>query len=111
MDTGRVRAWPGASTSARTGQLLVVASRDGTIRWLRGSDGVELLALFVDVPTRRWVAWTPTGYYMASPGGEDLIGWHHQSRLDAAGRLLPRLALFGALQPARYRAARAEDAG
>ena len=58
------------------GQLLVVACGDGTIRWLRGSDGVELLALFVDVPTRRWVAWTPTGYYMASPGGEDLIGWH-----------------------------------
>ena len=58
------------------GQLLVVACGDGTIRWLRSSDGVELLALFVDVPTRRWVAWTPTGYYMASPGGEDLIGWH-----------------------------------
>ncbi len=58
------------------GQVLVVACRDGTIRWLRGSDGVELLALFVEVPTRRWIAWTPTGYYMASPGGEDLIGWH-----------------------------------
>src|SRR5277367_3484711 len=58
------------------GQILVVAYGDGTIRWLRGSDGAELLALFVDVPTRRWVAWTPTGYYMASPGGEDLIGWH-----------------------------------
>ena len=58
------------------GQVLVVAFGDGTIRWLRGWDGAELLALFVDVPTRRWVAWTPTGYYMASPGGEDLIGWH-----------------------------------
>jgi WD40 repeat protein len=58
------------------GQILVVAFGDGTIRWLRGSDGAELLALFVDVPTRRWVVWTPTGYYMASPGGEDLIGWH-----------------------------------
>ena len=22
------------------------------------------------------LAWTPSGYYMASPGGEDLIGWH-----------------------------------
>jgi WD40 repeat protein len=58
------------------GQILVVFYGDGTIRWLRGTDGVELLALFVDVPTRRWVAWTPTGYYMASPGGENLIGWH-----------------------------------
>ena len=66
-------AW-GVDFSA-DGQVLVAAFDDGTIRWLRATDGVELLALFVDVPTRRWVAWTPTGYYMASPGGEDLIGW------------------------------------
>ncbi len=72
----RLRTWPGASTSSSDeAQIFVVAFGDGTIRWLRGSDGVELLALFVDVPTRRWVAWTPTGYYMASAGGEDLIGW------------------------------------
>jgi hypothetical protein len=35
-----------------------------------------LLALFVEPQTRKWVAWTPAGYYMASAGGEDLIGWH-----------------------------------
>ena len=58
------------------GEVLAVAYGDGTIRWLRWSDGKELLAFFVEVPTRKWVAWTPTGYYMASPGGEDLIGWH-----------------------------------
>jgi Caspase domain len=67
-------AW-GVNFSA-DGGVLAVAFGDGTIRWLRWSDGEELLAFFVDVPTRKWVAWTPTGYYMASPGGEDLIGWH-----------------------------------
>ena len=72
-------AW-GVDYSA-DGQILVVAYDDGTIRWLRGSDGQELLAFFVEPSTRKWVAWTPTGYYMASAGGEDLIGWH-QSRLD-----------------------------
>ena len=36
----------------------------------------ELLAFFVEPQSRKWVAWTPTGYYMASAGGEDLIGWH-----------------------------------
>ena len=51
---------------AQGGDLLVVAYWDGTIRWLRWSDGAELLSLFVDVPTKRFVAWTPTGYYMAS---------------------------------------------
>jgi hypothetical protein len=35
-----------------------------------------LLALFVDRESRAWVAWTPSGYYSASPGGEELIGWH-----------------------------------
>jgi hypothetical protein len=58
------------------GEVIVAAYDDGTIRWHRWSDGQELLALFVDRLDRRWVAWTPTGYYMASPGGEDLIGWH-----------------------------------
>jgi WD40 repeat protein len=58
------------------GEVLAVAYGDGTIRWLRWSDGQELLAFFVEPQTRRWVAWTPTGYYMASPGGDELIGWH-----------------------------------
>jgi WD40 repeat protein len=60
---------------ARDGDIIVAAYGDGTIRWRRWSDRKELLALFVDAPTKRWVAWTPAGYYMASSGGEDLIGW------------------------------------
>ena len=44
------------------GEILVVACRDGTIRWLRWKDGEELLALFVQPQTRKWIAWTPSGY-------------------------------------------------
>ena len=58
------------------GSLVIVAHGDGTLRWYRASDGAELLAFFVHVPDKKWVAWTPSGYYAASPGGEDLIGWH-----------------------------------
>jgi WD40 repeat protein len=58
------------------GEIVAVAYGDGTIRWLRWSDGEELLAFFVEPQSRKWVAWTPSGYYMASAGGEDLIGWH-----------------------------------
>ena len=53
-------AW-GVNFSA-DGGILVVAYRDGTIRWLRWSDGQELLALFVEPQSRKWVAWTPSGY-------------------------------------------------
>jgi len=58
------------------GRIVIAAYRDGTLRWHRWSDGAELLALFVNRKTKTWVAWTPSGYYKASPGGEDLIGWH-----------------------------------
>jgi hypothetical protein len=66
-------AW-GVNISA-DGRMIVVAYGDGTVRWVRWSDGKELLALFVNRTTKAWVAWTPSGYYMASPGGENLIGW------------------------------------
>src|SRR5262249_19106953 len=53
--------------------------------WHRLSDGRELLALFVHAKDRRWVAWTPRGFYIASPGGEALIGWHvNRGWADAA---------------------------
>jgi hypothetical protein len=57
------------------GRLLVVAYGDGTIRWLRLADGIELLALFIHPDGKRWVAWTPQGYYDANVGGDELIGW------------------------------------
>ena len=52
------------------GQILVTASEDGIIRWLRWRDGKELLSLFVVPESRKWIVWTPSGYYMASAGGE-----------------------------------------
>src|SRR5262249_19253069 len=61
---------------AQSGKLVIAAYGDGTVRWHRLSDGQELLALFVHAKDRRWVAWTPKGYYMASASGEGLIGWH-----------------------------------
>ncbi len=58
------------------GRVVVAAVDDGTIRWYRASDGLLLLSLFVTAEGDRWIAYTPQGYYAASPGGEDLIGWH-----------------------------------
>ncbi len=71
------------------GKLIVVSYGDGTIRWHRLSDGKELLALFVHAKDKRYVAWTPKGYYAASPGGEDLIGWHVNRDWDHAPDFFP----------------------
>lgn len=86
------KAIPGAAWGVNLsadGRIIVAAIDDGTIRWHRWSDGAELLALFVNRKTKAWVAWTPTGYYMASPGGEDLIGWHLNRGWDQAADFFP----------------------
>ena len=71
------------------GRLVAAAYGDGTIRWHRLSDGKELLALFVHAKDKRYVAWTPKGYYAASPGAEDLIGWHVNRDWDHAPDFYP----------------------
>lgn len=80
----RARA-PGSTWAinlARNGRVAVAAHGDGTLRWYRSSDGALLLSLFILAGTDRWVAWTPSGYYDASPGGEELIGWHVNRGLE-----------------------------
>ncbi|MBR0668590.1 hypothetical protein GXW71_29835 [Roseomonas hellenica] len=81
------RSVPGSAyriNQSPDGRLAVAALGDGTIRWYRLRDGVELLALFVTPDAQRWVAFTPAGHYAASPGGEDLIGWHLNRGPDQA---------------------------
>ncbi len=60
----------------KNGKLVVAAFGDGSIRWFLHSNGKELLAFFPHEDKLRWVTWTPSGYYMASAGGDTLIGWH-----------------------------------
>lgn len=73
-----------------SGKVVLVAYGDGTIRWHRLSDGEELLAFFPHVDRKRWVLWTPSGYYDASPnGGDDLIGWHVNRAPDQAPEFYP----------------------
>ena len=72
----------------RGGKFVVVAYGDGTIRWLRLSDGVELLALFVNAKTREWVLWTPQGYYASSAAGDQYIGWQLNKGWEHAGEFI-----------------------
>jgi len=82
---------PGAAWGvniAQNGKLATAAFADGTIRWYQ-KDGKELLAFFPHKDRKRWVMWTPSGYYTASAGGEDMIGWHINNGKDAAADFFP----------------------
>jgi WD40 repeat protein len=85
----RVRT-PGGVWGVNTnGQVALAALGDGTIRWYRMKDGKELLALFPHTDRKRWVLWTPSGYYDTSPGAEELIGWHVNRGSDQAADFFP----------------------
>jgi WD40 repeat protein len=71
------------------GRFALAALGDGTVRWYRMKDGKELLALFPHADKKRWVLWTPSGYYDASPGAEELIGWHVNNGSEQAAEFFP----------------------
>ena len=63
------------------GRYVLAALADGTIHWYAADDGREVMALFVDPRDRRWVVWTPEGFFDHSHaaggrGGETLVGYH-----------------------------------
>lgn len=70
-------------------KVVVTALSDGTIRWFRMEDGKELLAYYLDTDKKRWVLFTPSGYYDASPGGEDFLGWHVNNGVNKSPSFFP----------------------
>ena len=73
---------------SQDGRYAVAALGDGTIRWYAMGDGREVLALFVHPDGRRWVAWTPEGFFDAAPGGDALIGYHLNQGPDREGSFI-----------------------
>ena len=57
-------------------RLAVAGLGDGTIRWYRLADGVEILSFFAEPDGKHWVLWTPEGFFDHGEGGEQLIGYH-----------------------------------
>lgn len=61
------------------GKRLVVAHRDGTIRWyslVAGQELEEIASLFVHADGRRWILWSPDGHFTHSVGGgQELAGY------------------------------------
>ncbi|MBI2751126.1 MAG: caspase family protein [Burkholderiales bacterium] len=76
-------------TVSENGRWVVAAFSDGTIHWYAAKDGAEHLILFAHTDRRRWVLWSPSGYFAAGPGSEDLIGWHLNRGKDLAADFFP----------------------
>ena len=70
------------------GRFVVAALGDGTLRWYDARDGKERLALFVHPDAKRWVLFTPEGFYDASPGAESLIGYQLNQGPDREGQFI-----------------------
>ena len=71
------------------GRLAIAACGDGTIRWHRIEDGVEILALFPLPDRENWVAWTPEGIYAATPDARGVLRWHVNRGWDRAAEAIP----------------------
>ena len=69
------------------GRFLLSGSQDQTLRVWDPNRDEPLLSLFVAGDD--WVAWTPEGYYAASPGGEKLMGWHVNNGRDQMASFYP----------------------
>jgi len=74
------------------GRYLLSGSGDQTLRiWdlagIEAEIASPLLSIFVAGDD--WVAWSPAGYYAASPGGEQLMGWHVNNGPDAMASYYP----------------------
>jgi WD40 repeat protein len=82
------------------GRLVVAAYGDGTIRWHRMSDGVELLAFMPLSDRTNWAAWTPEGFYAATPGAHGILRWHVNHGWDAPAESIPVEDIPGSFRPA-----------
>ena len=96
------RAAPGvvwAVNITGDGRLIVAAYSDGSIRWHRMADGVELLAFMPLANQKDWVAWTPEGFYDATPGAQGVLRWHVNHGWDAPATDVPVTDIPGSYRP------------
>jgi WD40 repeat protein len=76
-----------AVAASADGRYVVSASANQTLTIHAPGQTEPLLSVFVAGPD--WVAWTPEGYYAASPGGERLMGWQVNNGPDHLATFYP----------------------
>jgi hypothetical protein len=81
------------------GRLVVAVYGDGTLRWHRIDDGAEVLAFMSKADQSDWVAWTPEGFYAASPGAHGFLRWHVNRGWDEPADSVPIENIPGSYRP------------
>jgi len=76
-----------AVSPSPNGRFLLSGSADQTLRIWALDRREPLLSLFFAGDD--WIAWTPEGYYAASPGGEKLMGWQINNGPDKMASFYP----------------------
>jgi hypothetical protein len=56
-------------------RVALVVLGDGTLHWYQLETGALLASAFLHANGEDWAAWTPEGYYAASPLGDRFVGW------------------------------------
>lgn len=79
-------AW--AVNLSADGRFVVTALGDGTLRWYDARNGNERLALFVHPDARRWVLFTPEGFFDAAPEADALIGYQLNQGPEREGQFI-----------------------
>jgi WD40 repeat protein len=76
------------------GRVVVAGMGDGTLRWYNMTDGSLLFSLFIHPDNKRWVLWTPKGYFDCAQGADELIGWHVNQGPDREALYYPASQFF-----------------
>ncbi|MBF0359033.1 MAG: hypothetical protein HQL70_10535 [Magnetococcales bacterium] len=70
-------------------RVIVAAHEDGVIRWYKTNTGRNFLSLYPHSDRKRWAVWTPNKIFAASPGGDQIIGWHKNRGGNEAALFVP----------------------
>lgn len=76
------------------GNMFAAAVSDGTIRWYTMETASEIVALFSIPDKKLWIVWSPEGYFDASPGSEELIGFHLNNGINQSAEFISMNNLY-----------------
>lgn len=80
----------------REGRIIMIdAFKSGEQFGFRFQPKDRLMAtLYINPEDHRWIIFTPSGHFDASPGGEDLAGWHINRGIDNEPKFYPLSQYF-----------------